>query len=105
MAILFERDEKTICKHINNVFVEKEVEKEDSTQKMRVVGVKRLVPVSFGIQPYLSDGMFEIDMLTEYLGEIRQKVEYKKWFLGHYHDNKNVTTKDILLYEQIIRIP
>ena len=28
MALLFERDEKTIRKHINNVFKENEVEKE-----------------------------------------------------------------------------
>ena len=44
MAALFERDEKTIRKHINNVFKENEVEKEYITQKMRVVGVSQLVP-------------------------------------------------------------
>ena len=44
MAMLFERDEKTIRKHINNVFEEKELVKENNTQKMRVVGVKQLVP-------------------------------------------------------------
>ena len=44
MAALFERDEKTIRKHINNVFKENEVEKEYNTQKMRVVGVSQLVP-------------------------------------------------------------
>ena len=44
MAILFERDEKTIRKHINNVFSEMEVEKNNNTQKMRVDGVKQLVP-------------------------------------------------------------
>lgn len=36
MAALFERDEKTIRKHINNVFLEGEVEKENNTQKVRV---------------------------------------------------------------------
>ena len=44
MAILFDRDEKTIRKHINNVFSEGEVGKENNTQKMRVVGVKQQVP-------------------------------------------------------------
>ncbi len=38
MALLFDRDEKTIRKHINNVF-EEEVEKENNTQKMRVEGL------------------------------------------------------------------
>lgn len=40
MAILFDRDEKTIRKHINNVFLEKELDRENNTQKMRVDGVK-----------------------------------------------------------------
>ena len=44
MALLFDRDEKTIRKHINNTFKDQEVEKENNTQKMRVVGVKQLVP-------------------------------------------------------------
>ena len=44
MAVLFERDEKTIRKHINNVFTESEVDRENNTQKMRVDGVKQLVP-------------------------------------------------------------
>ena len=44
MALLFDRDEKTIRKHINNTFKDQEVEKENNTQKMRVVGVKQPVP-------------------------------------------------------------
>ena len=44
MAVLFDKDEKTIRKHINNVFSVGELEKENNTQKMRVVGVKQLVP-------------------------------------------------------------
>ena len=44
MALLFDRDEKTIRKHINNTFKNHEVEKENNTQKMRVVGVKQSVP-------------------------------------------------------------
>ena len=44
MALIFNRDEKVIRKHINNVFSEMEVEKDNNTQKMRVDGVKQLVP-------------------------------------------------------------
>ena len=40
----------------------------------------------------------------DYLEEIRQKCQYRKWFFGHYHDNRNVTEKDLMLYEQMIRI-
>ena len=45
MAILFSRDEKTIRKHINNVFLENEVDKYSNTQKMRVEGVNQMVKV------------------------------------------------------------
>jgi len=45
MATLFDRDEKTIRKHINNVFSEKELDKVNNTHFLRVVGVKQ--PVAF----------------------------------------------------------
>ena len=45
MANLFDRDEKTIRKHINNVFSEGGLEKENNTHFLRVDGVKQ--PVAF----------------------------------------------------------
>ncbi len=45
MAQLYDRDEKTIHKHVNNVFAEVETGKERNTQKMRVP--KSDKPVSF----------------------------------------------------------
>ena len=44
MAVLFSKDEKTIRKHINNIIKDGELEKDNNTQKMRVDGVKQLVP-------------------------------------------------------------
>ena len=44
------------------------------------------------------------DIETDYLEEIKQTIQFKKWFFGHYHDNRNVSKKEILIYEQIIRI-
>lgn len=41
MTELFDKDEKTIRKHINNVFADEEIEYSNNTQKMRVVGVKQ----------------------------------------------------------------
>lgn len=52
----------------------------------------------------LGHGLYEQDVLTRYLEEIRCKTEYKRMFSGHFHINKAVNDKDILLYEQIIRI-
>ena len=45
MATLFDRDEKTIRKHINNVFLEGELERNNNTHFLRVDGVKQ--PVAF----------------------------------------------------------
>ena len=52
----------------------------------------------------LGHGLYEQDVLTKYLEDIRSKVEYKKHFCGHMHVNKAVNEKDIILYEQIIRL-
>lgn len=43
MAILFDKSESTIRKHINNVFDEGELNRENNTQKVRVDGIKQLV--------------------------------------------------------------
>ena len=43
IARLFERDEKTIRKHINNVFKENEVDYSNNTHFLRVDGVKQKV--------------------------------------------------------------
>ena len=55
-------------------------------------------------QAILSGGQYTPDIETDYLEEIRQSVQFRKWFFGHYHDNKYINTEEILLYEQIIRI-
>ena len=59
---------------------------------------------SSGTQACLGGGMFTPDELTKYFQELRETIRFKKWFFGHYHDNKNVNAEEILLYEQIIRI-
>lgn len=57
-----------------------------------------------GTQALFGGGLFGPDRLTKYLEEIRQSTKFKKWFFGHYHDNRNVTAEEIMLYEQMIRI-
>ena len=59
---------------------------------------------SSSTQALLGGGLFTPDVLTNYLEQIRQTTKFKKWFFGHYHDNKNVNAEEILLYEQVIRI-
>ena len=69
MAVLFERDEKTIRKHVNNVFNENEVDREKNTQKMRVVGVTQLVP------------FYSLDVIISVGYRVKSKrgVEFRRW--------------------------
>jgi len=69
MALLFEKDEKTIRKHINNVFTDGEVDKINNTQKMRVVGVKQKVPF------YTLDVIISVG----YRVKSQRGVEFRKW--------------------------
>lgn len=42
------------------------------------------------------------DILTDYLQEISEKCEFKKWYFGHYHDYRQVNSQFTLLYENIV---
>ena len=55
-------------------------------------------------QERISGGVYQPDILTRYFEKIKEMCRYRKWFFGHYHDNVNVNSREILLYEQIIRI-
>ncbi len=55
-------------------------------------------------QILLGGSMYRPDTITAYLEEILQNIKFRKWFFGHYHDNRNVNARELLLYEQIIRI-
>lgn len=41
---------------------------------------------------------YPVNRLTEYLERLKNTITYKKWFFGHYHENKNVDDKHTLLY-------
>ena len=51
-----------------------------------------------------SAGGYKSDILTEYFDLVAEKVKFKKWFFGHYHNNTQVLCDYIMLYDQIIRI-
>ena len=40
-------------------------------------------------QNLLGGGLYKTDILTEYHEKIRQNTSFKKWFFGHYHDNRH----------------
>ena len=45
---------------------------------------------------------YKKDCLTDYLQQISEKCEFKKWYFGHYHDYRQVNSQYILLYEDIV---
>jgi hypothetical protein len=55
-----------------------------------------------GILPYVRSIGHESDALTDFFDEINDKVEFQKWFFGHYHYYVNIDNKYQLLYENII---
>ena len=54
------------------------------------------------IQALLVGGLYKKDYLTDYLQEISEKIEFKKWYFGHYHDNRQINSQYVLLYEDIV---
>lgn len=50
-------------------------------------------------------GIYQPDIISNYLEEVRATTEYKKWYFGHMHINKQVSMQDICLYEQILFVP
>lgn len=69
MSLIFNRDEKVIRKHINNVFDDGELERENNTQKMRVDGVKQLVSY-YNLDVIISVG---------YRVKSLEGVRFRKW--------------------------
>lgn len=69
MAQIFNRDEKVIRKHINNVFNDGELDRKNNTQKVRVDGVKQ--PVSY----YNLDVVISVGYRVKSL----EGVRFRKW--------------------------
>ena len=69
MSVLFDRDEKTIRKHVNNVFSEKELVKENNTHFLRVDGVKQ--PLAF----------YSLDVIISvgYRVKSQRGVQFRQW--------------------------
>lgn len=73
---MLDHDEKTIRKHINNTFKDQEVEKENNTQKMRVVGVKQSV-LFYSLDVIISVG---------YRVKSQNGIIFRKWATSILHD-------------------
>ena len=54
------------------------------------------------IQAILGAGKYKKDYLTDYLQKISEKCEFKRWYFGHYHENRQVNSQFTCLYEDIV---
>ena len=52
----------------------------------------------------LSGGAYGHDPLTDFLETVRQKTKFHYWLFGHYHDNRIIEEKYVLLWEQMVRV-
>ena len=50
------------------------------------------------------DPMRQQDALTDFLFMIEKKLEYKHWYFGHFHDDREVDEKHTLLYQRVVPI-
>lgn len=47
---------------------------------------------------------YEADRLTDFLQTVKEKLDFHYWLFGHYHRNKIIDEKYVLLYEQIVQV-
>ena len=57
-----------------------------------------------GVADIIGGGLYQRDRLTDFFEELRERCEFDSWFFGHYHDNRVLMRRFVLLYEQILRI-
>ena len=83
------------------------------TKKEMQNGIKNLEKVNYKIDYIIShccpsniqsliNLSYRKDILTDYLQEISEKCEFKKWYFGHYHDDKQINSQYVLLYNDIV---
>ena len=52
----------------------------------------------------LMNRCYKSDVLTDYHQQVNEKLNFKKWFFGHYHEDKEINDQFICLYNKIVPI-
>lgn len=102
MAILFDRDEKTIRKHINNVFSEGELEKENNTHFLRVDGVKQ--PVAFYSLDVIISVGYRVKRQRGTQFRIWANKVLKEYLIKGYAVNKTLTEQHYTELKQLVNV-
>lgn len=56
------------------------------------------------MQEQLTHGEYPSNELTDFLDEVWQRCTFRNWFFGHYHADKIIAEKFLLLYLQIVQV-
>ncbi|WP_242984384.1 metallophosphoesterase family protein [Clostridium sp. chh4-2] len=59
---------------------------------------------SSSTQSLITRGSYKEDSLTEFFERIKNRCSFRKWYFGHYHDEKEIGGGEILVYESIRKI-
>lgn len=102
MATLFDRDEKTIRKHINNVFSEGELEKENNTHFLRVDGVKQSVAF-YSLDVIISVG-YRVKSQRGTQFRIWANRVLKEYLVKGYAVNKTLTEQHYAELKQLVSV-
>ena len=51
----------------------------------------------------LGNGGYVHDHLTDFLEEVKEWAKFHYWLFGHYHDNKIIDDRFVLLWEQMVQ--
>lgn len=102
MATLFDRDEKTIRKHVNNVFSEGELEKENNTHFLRVDGVKQ--PVAFYSLDVIISVGYRVKSQRGTQFRIWANRVLKEYLVKGYAINKSLTEQRYTELKQLVTV-
>ena len=46
----------------------------------------------------------DVDRLTGFLDELEDRLDYKRWYYGHFHRDGNPDEQHTVLYDRIVRL-
>ena len=47
---------------------------------------------------------YENDELTLFLGDVERKLDYRRWFFGHYHEDRAIDERQVAIFEDVVEI-
>ena len=102
MALLFDREESNIRRHVINVFKEGELKRENNVQKIHVIGVKKPVPF-YNLDVIISVG-YRVKSKRGTAFRIWARKILKDYLIKGYAVNENIRREQIGELRQLVGI-